>query len=189
MDKYRNLAIYPVQRILLSATVPPVLEQYLLDSSALPSSTLFIRAPTQRPLIRYHVIHLEYGVHLGIHEYTVTLARYLQKTNFDANSNGIIYVTSIADATQIGKSFDDCIYTSQLSIEEKDANVQRWSNGQSKWIVATDGFSHGINRPFVDAVIMVGLPHSFIDLIQQPGRGGRAGRPSMAFLVEDMDDL
>jgi hypothetical protein len=185
MDKYRNLAGYAVQRILLSATVPPIFQELLLEHSALPRSTLFIRAPTQRPLIRYHIIHLEHGIHKGLHEYTISLAQHLQQSIFRTDSNGIIYVNTKANAKVIGESFDNCIHTSDLSVEEKDANVQRWSNGQSKWIIATDGFALGINRPFVDAVIMVALPHSFIDLMQQPGRGGRGGRPSMAFLVED----
>ena len=44
--RIKELAQYPVQKIFLSATLPPFLVDVFLDTTALPQSTLVIRGPT-----------------------------------------------------------------------------------------------------------------------------------------------
>ena len=44
--RIKELAQYPVQKIFLSATLPPFLVDVFLDMTALPQSTLVIRGPT-----------------------------------------------------------------------------------------------------------------------------------------------
>ena len=87
--KVKELAGFPVFKIFLSATLPPCMEEFFLEETSMPSSTLFIRAPTSRPNLRYHVLHVENEVK-HINKVAVQLAHHLQQSTFAENSRGIL---------------------------------------------------------------------------------------------------
>src|SRR5438876_4381883 len=90
--KVKEFAGFPIQKIFLSASLPPSLEPLFLEYTCTPSSTLFIRAPTTRLNLRYHVLQVENQVK-HINKVAIALAKHLQTTTFTEASRGIIFCT------------------------------------------------------------------------------------------------
>ena len=145
-----------------------------------------MRAPTNRPNIRYHVLHVEESIK-PINKVAIDIANVLESRFTSPSSRGIIFVDSINDANLIGHAFNDCISHGQMGNAQRLQNQKDWfcSDGNRKWIVATTGFIHGIDYPKVEAVIVCGLAYGFINLAQAFGRAGRLGQPVIAIDLID----
>ena len=83
--KVKELAGYTIQKIFLTATLPPTLEGLFLETTCLPSSTLIIRSPTTRHNLRYHVLTLEPQMK-DMEELTKELSALLEEKTFGESS-------------------------------------------------------------------------------------------------------
>lgn len=180
--KLKDLAGYPVQKIYLTATLPPHLEPQYMIASHLPSSTIIYRAPTPRPNLRYHVLKVDERLN-PMKEVVISLARLLTTTTFSPKSRGIIYTVNIELTDSLATYFKNCKSHSDVGEKTQISNVGRWTNGDCQWIVATSGFLQGIDNPDVDAVIFADIPFGFINLQQGSGRAGRLGQIANVFLL------
>ncbi|KAG6834775.1 hypothetical protein H0H93_007508 [Arthromyces matolae] len=178
-----ELAAFPVQRIFLSATLPPTLVQHFLIKNYLPNSTKVIRAPTFRANLRYLVLHVEERIR-PVSEVAIDLARHLETTIFSPFSRGIIFCNAIAQVDSLAKDLKGLKSHSQMDNTERQRMQDIWfAGGQSKWMVATTGWLHGIDHPNVDAVIFTNLPYGLLNFSQGAGRAGRGGQEATIFLL------
>jgi Helicase conserved C-terminal domain len=178
-DKIRKLAIYKVQKIYLTATLPPSLLKSFLRNVDLPPSTKVIRASTNRPNIRYHLLRVDESIKHAT-AVAVDVAKVLESQFTSGLARGIIFVDTVEDAITIGRSFDNCVCHSKMEGLERARNQSTWFNDyyfDRKWIVATSGFIHGIDHPRVEAVVACGTLYGLINLTQAFGRAGRLGQP------------
>ncbi|KAG6848431.1 hypothetical protein H0H93_000226 [Arthromyces matolae] len=181
--KLGELAQYDVQRIFLSATLPPSLMDHFLTKNYLPNSTLVIRAPTFRPNLRYHVLWIEERIH-KMADVTKKLALQLEASTFSPYSRGIIFCNSIREVDEIATNFHNVKSHSQMDSAERAHLQEVWfMGGTSKWMVATTGWLHGIDHPNVDAVIFNNLPYGLLNFSQGAGRAGRSGQEANVFLL------
>jgi hypothetical protein len=73
-------------------------------------------------------------------------------------------------------------YTSQMTdLEQKNA-YSDWINGKSTVMVATSGFSVGIDYPYVKFVIINGFAYSISSFLQQSGRAARKSGTGICIL-------
>jgi Helicase conserved C-terminal domain len=177
-DKIRQLAQYKVQKIYLTATLPPILVKPFLRRVGLPASTSVVRALTNRPNIRYHLLRVNEHVRRAT-AVAVDVANVLESQFTSGLSRGIIFVDSIEDANTIGRSFNNFVCHGKMDPIVRTQNQSNWfgTSGNQKWIVATTGFIHGIDHPRVEGVVVCGLLYGLINLAQAFGRAGRLGQP------------
>jgi Helicase conserved C-terminal domain len=184
-EKVKDLANYPVQKIYLTATLPPQLEHELKVASCLPESVPVIRESTDRPNLAYHVLQYN-GLRVRTTDTVVKLAKVLQES-FEADSRGIIFCRSISRVEEIASRFGHCKDHSKMSAEDRMAQFERWRCGMEKWMVATTGLLHGIDYGWVDAIIFIEMPYGLMNFAQGAGRAGRKGRPSNIFLLHSSE--
>ena len=177
----KELANFPVQKIYLTATLPPNLEYELKVATSLPGTTTVIRESTDRPNLGYHVLHCQEFV-ADTNQVVVELAKLIEG-GFDTDSRGIIFCRSVSRVELVAEKFGGC--RSHAGMEEKDRlqAFDNWLSGSAKWMVATTGFLHGIDYGWVDGIIFLELPYGLMNLVQGAGRAGRKGRPAHVFLL------
>ena len=177
--------MYPVQKIYLTATLPPRLEHELRVASSLPNSVPVIRESTDRPNLAYHVLHYN-GHHFNTLGAVVKLAELLGK-EFESDSRGIVFCREIERVDLLATRFHGCKDHSKMAADDRMAQFERWRSGMAKWIVATTGLMHGIDYGWVDAIIFLEMPYGLVNFAQGAGRAGRRGRPANIFLLHSSE--
>jgi len=178
----------PVPVLLLTATMPPSMEQDLRTALAC-SVWEVIRAETTRPEIGYEVMEVnEEEDDLNV-EIAFRIKKEMRKWSrgrngeLNGNERGIVYCLQ-KDWTkdlckflnaEIGEEICD-VYHADLSKEVRTAVYREWVEGTVKILVATSALGLGIDYGQVRFVIHQGQSRSLIDFSQESGRGGRDGK-------------
>jgi hypothetical protein len=184
-SKLKELAAFPVQKIFLTATLPPRLEHQLKVETSMPESVTVIREPTDRPNLCYHVLHYN-GNKIDTTATVVKLAHLLGE-QFESDSRGIIFSRYIEEVDELARRFLECKNHSKMTSEDQMLQFERWRSGIGKWMVATTGLIHGIDYGYVDAIIFVGMPYGLMNFVQGAGRAGRKGRRSNVFMLHSSE--
>jgi ATP-dependent DNA helicase RecQ len=75
-----------------------------------------------------------------------------------------------------------------LAPELKNAVQKRWTNSETRVIVATNAFGMGIDKPDVRTVVHIDLPDSLEAYFQEAGRAGRDEQRAYAVLLYNNSD-
>lgn len=172
-EQLQQLAIFPIAKLAITASLPKRLEKQFLTALGLPLSTPILRAPSDQPHISYH--RLRYStMNTTPLRLAIQVAKLLEQ-EMEADQIGIIFCTTKAEVDAL-YSFTKC--SSYSDLPDKHHNEEAWKQGHYKWIAATTGLIQGIDSPKVGATIFFGLPYGLLNLYQGSGRGGRDGRKS-----------
>jgi ATP-dependent DNA helicase RecQ len=118
---------------------------------------------------------------------------YLVDTVSKSKGSGIIYVRSrkkcreISDLLRQQEVAAD-FYHAGLDPALRKEKQNRWMNGASRVMVATNAFGMGIDKPDVRFVLHLDLPDSLEAYFQEAGRAGRDGERSVALMIYNGTD-
>jgi len=186
-SKVKTFAGFNIQKIYLSASLPPRLLPRFLAETGLPNSTVIIRGPTHQLNLRYHVITLE-PINTNIYRFIIDIAHIITTTFLGPAKRGIIFCTSKTMVELVGASFNNCISHSDLTSDLRMHNEHSWFIGEKQWIVATTGLIHGVDCQDVGCTIFIELPYGALNLYQGFGRAGRDSKPALAFLISSLNN-
>lgn len=178
LAKLKNLRVLACPMVLLTATLPPVLEEELGESMLVRCAT-YIRACTIRPNIRYMVSWCERG---KSQEMALHMCR-RQRRSLRGGRKGVVYCNSKTQCEVMAAELNCAYY--HADVVDRAERLEAWV-AEGGFIVATSALGTGVDFPGIVFVLHVGMPWSMIDYAQESGRGGRAGETTdSVILVED----
>jgi ATP-dependent DNA helicase RecQ len=103
----------------------------------------------------------------------------------------IIYASSRKVVEELGsflaeQSNGNCtIYHAGLDNKTRRENQEKFMTGECPWVVATNAFGMGVDKPDIRAVVHRHFPVSMEALAQETGRAGRDGLESLCLTFND----
>lgn len=163
--------------MLLTATLPPLLEHELSEAMLIPLAT-YIRASTVRPSTRYSA---QWCVPGKARETALAVCG-RQGARLDG-MKGVVYCRTKAQCEDIAGELD-CPYY-HAGVVDREERLKWWLE-RGGFIVATSALGTGVDFPGIVFVLHVGLPYGMIDYAQETGRAGRGGETvDSVILLED----
>jgi superfamily II DNA or RNA helicase len=178
---------YGVQRVFLTATLPPKDVDEFKRNAQLSGwvAACEIRSRTTRPNIAYEVQRIPWRPGRkggGTEEDNAAVAIIQAFCRKNPGSRSVIYPGSIQRVETLASVLQCPYYHAKLDKGSKEANLARWISN-SGVIIATSAFGMGVDIPDIRLVIHSGLPFNMADFVQQSGRAGRDGLRARAIIV------
>jgi hypothetical protein len=181
LAQLRHLRVLACPIVLLTATLPPVLEEELSESMLVKCAT-YIRASTVRPNIRYIVSWCQPG---SATEMAVAIGRRQQRWLGGARK-GVIYCCSKEQCEEVAAELSCAYY--HAGVVDRAERLKAWLE-RGGFIVATSALGTGVDFPGIVFVLHVGMPWAMIDFAQESGRAGRAGEAVDSVILVEEDEV
>lgn len=183
LSEMPDLGILDLPTTLLTGTCPPDVASEIVQKFFTPSKyPIVIRQTTDR-------LNMEYVVKQKRSNINVVDIVMNELDQLDGiNDKVIIFVPTQAETVLFANMLElngvgASAYHSGMPLEERNANFLSWKTGERNVMVATSAFGVGIDDGSVRLVVMIGLPYSLLDYLQQSGRAGRDRKPARALLL------
>lgn len=178
-------ARYTLQRVFLTGTLPPYLEDRFIQSALFTIRPKIIRGSCIRPELAHHVLHISEKSKCmdTVVNNLVNTLRQLMK----AEERMMIFVQSKSCAERLQKSLKCFIHHSSLPFtgNTQAYNLNSWLHAEHGIMVATSGLIQGLDYPDIRFVLFVDGAYGFFQFFQGSSRGGRRGQRCDVFLLCD----
>jgi len=119
---------------------------------------------------------------------------YILRIASKQKGTGIVYVRNRKKTKEVaqylqsrGVSAD--YYHAGLEIREREHKQNQWKSGKCRFMVCTNAFGMGIDKPDVRVVIHLDLPDTIEAYFQEAGRAGRDELSAYAVILYDDNDV
>lgn len=180
-----ELRFLPFQIVLLSGTVPPPAEPFLIDIFGLKTDqTTFIRTTAHRREITFTLNSPIKSISTALEDLVDEFEYTIELDCTEPEDKILIFVAYEADGSQLAAALSpqhipgtEFYHSGAGSESEKEAILARWQAVDGpRAIVSTSALEAGGDFPHVRAVYHIGHIYSMASYMQQVGRGGRDGR-------------
>lgn len=170
---------FPVQFVLLSATLPQPARDYLSQQMVL-VNPLTISAPTLRPELRYKLLDKDLPIGESIRVIETTIQHCTTVLEWNEDDRYLIFVNYLETGHTISEHLQlDFYHANSNSWPASDAvrqgRMDSWISGNKKGLVCTSALAAGNDYGHVRLTIHVGTPPDMVIFNQQSGRAGRDG--------------
>lgn len=166
----------------LTATATKAVERDIVDILFKKDDVSILRQSVNRSNITYQVIET--------YEKDQFLLTFLAKYA----GPGIIYFSSKKKANEVNRLLIDrlhirsAVYHADISALDRSRIQQQFLNQELEILCATTAFGMGVNKQDIRFVIHYHLSASLEDFVQESGRAGRDGKPSLSILLYQKGD-
>ena len=174
--------IFPnIPVLALTASATPEVQSDIMHQLKMRSPKKFSTSFTRKNLV-YEVIPSTNKI--------VSIIKALESSQ----GSGIIYCRSRRRTKEISDllqqhGFGSDFYHAGLDQETRRKKQEAWINNEVKWIVCTNAFGMGIDKPDVRMVLHADVPDSLENYYQEAGRAGRDGKSAKAILFYTEQEL
>lgn len=184
MYEIRN---FPMQLVLLSATVPPNAEAYLKSIYGLKSDTVVIRNCTVRAELEY--ILTEPPCTNG-YEVTSKVVSILKQElrNYQPRDRATVFVAYKNQGADLVKALGTTgikseFYHGELKTAQRQTMADKFSRGVFNVLVATNSWGTGGDYPHVRTTIHAENPTEMVNFTQEMSRAGRDSQSAKCFII------
>ena len=172
--------------MLLTATCPPSLQSELLSSLGITDCHV-IHAPTDRPEISYNVQVFE-TLDKARDKLIEAALRWLEEKKVNATFRALVYCRSKERVEELAALIGCKPFHADRPHEERTASFNDWVDGKQKFLVCSSLLGCGVDVEGVSVVFHFGTPWSILDFVQESGRAGRGGTPSVSVVFASRDE-
>ncbi|RMG59526.1 MAG: RecQ family ATP-dependent DNA helicase [Bacteroidetes bacterium] len=167
--------------IALTASATPAVKEDIIDKLGLRQPAVFTKS-FRRDNLRYFILADENPAGR-----IVEIAR-------RTRGSGIVYVRTRRLTERLARVLNEAgipagAYHGGMPTSERELAQQRWLDNEFRFMVATNAFGMGIDKPDVRLVLHYNLPADLESYYQEAGRGGRDGKTALAVAFKNAADL
>lgn len=204
-DNIETVRFMDVPLLLMSATVPPHLEETLVGMYQLTRPYVSVRGSTERDKTMYEVLQpsktQEDLCNRAVNIVMDTLAtlRPRDRILVFVSTKKIGDVLALALFCEFYYAGDKSTGEPGLTSADRSLILEGWHRGDRQVLVSTNALGAGNDYPSTRLVLHVGTPSGMIDFIQESGRAGRDHLPAKSIVIpfksihwmlrKDPDDL
>lgn len=185
IGEFRELLGNPLT-IALTATATPEVQEDIIQKLHLKRNEVKVfHQGIQRPNLRLKAVDI-FDDKEKLKEILNVLDNY--------SGSGIIYFALIQTLEKFSlmlkdKGYKHGIYHGKLQNRERKQRQRDFLSGTENFMLATNAFGMGIDKPDIRFVIHAEAPSSIEAYYQEIGRAGRDGKDSLCLLLYNQDDL
>lgn len=171
------LASISVPILLMTATLPPSLEQPLFMKVGI-TSAVTVRASTPRANISFRVIRAQSKLEFAVDQV------FNEAMSYSDQGRVLLFCLTVREAEYYAHKFNIPVCHSGIQFEELSSTLDRFRNDTNiRAIASTSILGVGLNIPTITHVIHINFPRDVIAFIQESGRAGRAPGNPPAFSI------
>ncbi len=132
----------------------------------------------------YKIVHMPERTNLKLSSATHPGMTDLIKIMDAAEGSGIVYCSTVKNVEALGSEIGTAlpgrvgIFHGRMRPNDKHLSQEMFMQDQVQWMIATNAFGMGIDKPNIRHVIHHDMPGSLMSLVQENGRAGRDGKES-----------
>lgn len=182
-----TLRIFPMQVVVLSATLPPSMAKALSLKLGMVHHTT-IRNHPHRPELKYVIRRKVSGTSDMVNTFQSYLARFKENFGWNTQDRWIVFTSSLATGEQVSKALGVEFYhgdsdNNPITLDTRRDIYARWQSGAHEGLVATSAISVGTDYPHTRLTCHLSPPKDLGTFIQQSSRAGRDGQVAHCLLL------